>query len=42
MEGWEEIRQRLDITCPDQITVDQISEVAQDILERLETSPDIN
>ncbi|MCJ7747242.1 MAG: hypothetical protein MUP27_05825 [Desulfobacterales bacterium] len=37
-KGWEDLRKRLDITYPDQITLEQISKVAQEILEKMEES----
>jgi hypothetical protein len=37
-KGWGDLRKRLDITYPDQITSEQISKVAQEILERTEES----
>ena len=37
-KGWEDLRRRLDVTYPDEITLDQISKAAQDILKRLEDS----
>ena len=37
-KGWEDLRHQLDITYPDQITLDQISKVAKDILKKLEDS----
>jgi hypothetical protein len=35
-KGWKDLRHRLDITHPDEITLDQISKAAQDILKKLE------
>jgi hypothetical protein len=37
-KGWEDLRHRLDITYPDEITLDQISKAAKDILKKLEDS----
>ena len=37
-KGWKDLRQQLDITYLDQITLEQISKVAQEILERMEES----
>jgi hypothetical protein len=37
-KGWEDLRKRLETTYPDQITLEQISKVAQEILESLEES----
>jgi hypothetical protein len=39
-KGWEAFSQNLDLTYPDQITLEQISEVSQEIFESLENSPD--
>ena len=38
-KGWEIFSQRLDLTYPDQITLEQISETSQDIFKNLEDSP---
>jgi hypothetical protein len=38
-KGWEAFSQRLDLTYPDQITLEQISEMSQDIFKSLEDSP---
>lgn len=37
-KGWEDLHQRLNITYPDQITLEQISKAAQEILDGLENS----
>jgi len=37
-KGWEEFRQRLDITDSDEITLDQISKVSQEIFEKVKNS----
>lgn len=39
-KGWEAFSQSLDLTYPDQITREQISEISQKIIENLENSPD--
>lgn len=38
-KGWKTFSQRLDLTYPDQITLEQISEMSQDIFRSLEESP---
>jgi hypothetical protein len=37
-KGWKAFSQRLDLTYPDQITLEQISEMSQDIFNSLEDS----
>jgi hypothetical protein len=37
-KGWEELRQRLDITYSDEITLDKISKVSQEIFEKVKNS----
>jgi hypothetical protein len=37
-KGWEELRQRVDVTFPDEITLDKISKVSQEIFEKVKNS----
>jgi hypothetical protein len=39
IKGWKTFSKSLDLTYPDQITLEQISEMSQDILKSLEDSP---
>jgi hypothetical protein len=39
IKGWRIFSKSLDLTYPDQITLEQISEMSQDILKSLEDSP---
>jgi hypothetical protein len=39
-KGWKAFSQRLDLTYPDQITLEQIAEMSQEIFESLENSPE--
>jgi hypothetical protein len=40
-KAWKDLHQRLDLTYPDQITLEQISKGAQEILDGLENSPSL-
>jgi hypothetical protein len=37
-KGWKELRQRVDVTFPDEITLDKISKVSQEIFEKVKNS----
>jgi hypothetical protein len=39
-KGWKAFSKSLDLSYPDQITLEQISEMSREILENLENSPD--
>lgn len=40
-KGWKELRQRLDVTFPDEITLDKISKVSQEIFEKVKNHQSI-